>query len=366
MADSSRLQSLDAFRGATIASMILVNDPGSWQYIYPPLEHAAWNGWTFTDTVFPFFLWIVGVAMTLSFAKRLERGEDRSTCLMHVLRRSAIIFGLGFVLNFLGTFSFATVRIPGVLQRIAICYLIAGAIFLYTSIRGQVLWLLGLLTVYWLLMALYPVPGFGPGLWTPEGNFAKYIDGLVLSGHMYSQTKTWDPEGIVSTLPAVATVLFGALAGHLLRSSRSMAEKAAWLMSGGAVLVGVGDVMTIWMPINKNLWTCSYSVFMAGLASLAFGVWYWFVDVQRWREWARPFVVFGMNAIVMFVLSGVLARLLGRVKVNGVSLGTLLFDSVFARLGSPVNASLYYAIANVLVLYLAAWLLYRRKWFIHF
>jgi len=350
-----RLQSLDVFRGATIASMILVNNPGSWQHIYPPLEHAEWHGWTFTDTVFPFFLWIIGVAMTLSFAKRVERGGGRRHLLGHVIRRGLIIFGLGFGLNLLASMSFATVRIPGVLQRIGICYLIAGTIFLYTRLRGQVWSIVGLLALYWALMT------FGGGTFDKEGNFAQKVDQLFLTGHMWRQTRTWDPEGIVSTLPAIASVLFGALAGHLLRTRLSMADKAAWLMSAGGVMAGAAHFLSFWMPVNKNLWTCTFALFMAGLAALVFGIWYWLIDVQGYGRWTRPLAIYGMNAIVVYVLSGLLARYAAR---SGVQ--EWLMANVFNPAASPVNASLLYAVCNVLLLYLAAWIMYRRGWFVRF
>ncbi len=183
-----RLRSLDIFRGATIASMILVNNPGSF-VTYAPLEHAAWHGWTFTDTVFPFFLWIVGVAMTLSTARRVERGEDRGQLLLHTFKRAAIIFLLGFLLGPFPNINWATIRIPGVLQRIAVCYLIAGIIFLFTKVRGQIIAIVALNVVYWCLMTLYPTPGCGAGSMTVECNFARYIDGLVIPGHMWSGTK---------------------------------------------------------------------------------------------------------------------------------------------------------------------------------
>ncbi len=363
-----RLVSLDVFRGATIAGMILVNDPGSWKAIYPPLEHAEWNGWTPTDLVFPFFLWIVGVAMTLSFAKRVERGDDRGKLFLHTLRRSAIIFALGLFLNAFPYFHLATVRIPGVLQRIAVCYLVAAAIFLLTTWRGQIAWILGLLAGYWMLMMLVPVPGYGAGFLGKEGNFAQYIDSLILNGHMWGQTRVWDPEGIVSTLPAIATTLFGILTGHLLRSSKSGSEKAAWMFCSGNVLLFVGLVMNWWLPINKNLWTSTFSVFMAGMAMIIFAICYWLVDIQGYRKLTRPFEFFGMNAIAIYVLSGVLARLLDVIHVSGgaepQSLGGYLFEHLVEPLASPVNASLLWALLYVALFGVVAWFMYRRKWFV--
>ncbi len=367
-AASGRLMSLDVFRGATIAAMVLVNNPGSWDTVYPPLLHAKWHGWTFTDVIFPFFLWIVGVAMTLSFERRMEQGADRGRgkLMLHVVRRSAIIFAIGFFLSGFPKFPIATMRIPGVLQRIAVCYLIASIVLLFTRLRGQMLAVGTLLTGYWMLMTLYPVPGCGPGSLEMECNFERYVDGLLLKGHMWRQTTEWDPEGIVSTLPAIATTLFGVLAGHLLRIRRTPAEKTAWLFVCGSVLLVSGSVLAWWMPINKSLWTSSYSVFMAGLAMQAFAFCYWLVNVQQWKRFAQPFVMFGMNAIVLYFFSGMLARMMSILKIGSVSLQHIVYDNFFVYLASPKNASLLYALTNVAVVYLFARFLYRRKWFVRF
>ena len=223
-----RLQSLDIFRGVTIASMTLVNNPGDGGLVYAPLEHAEWHGWTFTDAVFPFFLWIVGVSMALSTARRVERAESKRQLMLHALRRAVLLFLIGIGISFVWNWNFAMVRIPGVLQRIAVCYLIATAILLWTSIRGQIYWLIGVMAVYWICMTCVPVPGFGPGhLELKVGNFAQWIDSMVFPGHMWRHTMVWDPEGLVSTLPAIGTCLFGVLAGHLVRSRLTPAEKTA-------------------------------------------------------------------------------------------------------------------------------------------
>jgi len=396
---AGRLMSLDVFRGATIAGMMLVNNPGSWSHIYPPLDHAEWNGWTFTDTIFPFFLWIVGVAIPLSTSRRLEAGQSRGELFRHALRRAVIIFALGFFLNsftFLIDGSMAklgfgewmhqyatNVRIPGVLQRIAICYLIATLVFLRTSIRGQAIWTGIFLVGYWLLVAFAPFPvndhgetRYVSGVLEKGNNFSAYIDNLVLNGptigtHVWKGGRTWDPEGIVSTLPAIATCLFGILTGHLLRSKRSEAERTAWLMVGGAVLTWLGSLMDLALPINKSIWTSSYSVFMAGLAMVCFGVYYWLIDVQGWRKWSKPFAIYGMNAITVFVLSGLIGRIMGAIKITNdadksVPLQAWLFQKIFAPLASPLNASLLWAIVYVLLLYLVAWAMYRKKWFVKF
>lgn len=378
---------------------MLVNNPGTWAHVYPPLEHAEWNGWTFTDTIFPFFLWIVGVAIPLSTSRRLEAGQSRAELFRHALRRAVIIFALGFFLNSLLFFIdgslarlgfsawlhdyLTNVRIPGVLQRIAICYLIAFLIFLRTTIRGQVVWTGVLLIGYWLLMAFAPFPvnvhgetRWISGVLEKGANFSAYIDNLVLNGptigtHVFKAGRTWDPEGTISTLPAIATCLFGILTGHLLRTQRGDAEKTAWLTVGGAGLMWLGLLMDLALPINKTLWTSSYSVFMAGLAMICFGAYYWLIDVQGWRGWVKPLAIYGMNAIAVFVLSGVIGRILLAVKIPtgpdaSVNLQAWLFRKFFAPLASPVNASLLWAVVYVLLLYLVAWGMYRKKWFVKF
>ena len=402
--DPARLMSLDVFRGATIAAMILVNNPGTWSAVYKPLDHAEWHGWTFTDLIFPFFLWIVGVAIPLSTARRLEQGQSRRQLLLHALRRSVIIFALGFFLNsftylidrslwrdgfcaWLHTYA-TNVRVPGVLQRIAICYFIATMIFLSAGIRGQLIWIVVLLAGYWVLMIVGPLLGCGTGGLEPEGNFSQYIDNLVLNGpvigtHVWKGGRIWDPEGVFSTVPAIATCLFGIMTGHLLRSKQTSETRTAWLFVGGNLLLFAGVVMDVWLPINKKLWTSSYSVFMAGMAMNCFAVCYWLVDVQGWRKWAKPFAIYGMNAITVFMLAGLLGRILPAIKLTtaagkSVGLQTYLYDHLcapFARhetapffgfLASRNNASLMWALMYVAVLYLVAYGMYRRKWFLKF
>lgn len=376
-----RLLSLDAFRGFTIAGMILVNNPGSWGAIYPQLEHAAWHGWTFTDFIFPFFLWIAGVSMTFSFAVRRSKGDSDRTLMLNVLRRSAIIFALGmflagfpFGLLWGHTFSWGAIRIPGVLQRIAVCYLITSFIYLRTSMRGQLLTIGGLFVSYWLLMFYYPVPDIGAGLFEKGRNFASYIDSILLTGHMWGATKTWDPEGIISTIPAIATTLFGTLLGDYLRTStQDKVEKSAWMFTSGAVLLLLGAILDMWMPINKSLWTVSYVIFMAGWANCIFGIFYFLIDAKGITRWAYPLIVYGMNAIFVFVLSGVAGRTMGLWKFNvmlsdgsykDVSIKTIITQNLFEPYLSPLNASLMHAIVWVSVMYLIVWVMYKRKIFV--
>src|SRR5271166_4688330 len=289
---TQRLISLDAFRGATMALMVLVNDPGG-PVSYSPLQHSEWNGWTPTDVVFPSFLWIVGVAMTLSLGRRMEAGVSRGKLFAQVLRRSAILYVLGLIVYVYPGFNFHTQRLLGVLQRIAICYLIAGAIYLTTRVRGQIIWIVSLLAAYWLLMALVPVPGYGAGRLDEQGNFAHYVDRIVLGSHNYHWTATWDPEGIVSTLPSIATALFGILAGHLLRLDRALAERTAWLLLIGTLLIAAGLISNVWLPINKKLWTSSFSLFMAGLDFVVFAICLWLVDGCGFKRAVKPLAIMG-------------------------------------------------------------------------
>lgn len=373
-----RLLSLDAFRGATIAGMILVNNPGTWNAIYPQLRHAAWHGWTFTDFIFPFFLWIVGVAMTLSFARRVEEGADKTHLLLHVFRRALIIFGLGLFLNgfpfgLVSThnFSWDTIRIPGVLQRIAICYLIASVIFMYTGIKGQIGWVIGLLLSYWLMVTLIPVPGFGAGILEPSGNLCWYVDSQLLAGHTWrgAPVPGFDPEGILSTIPAIATTLLGVLTGHWLRSDRSQGDKTDWMFVSGNFLLLLGVIMDMWLPINKNLWTSSYTIFMAGWANVCLAMFYWLIDVKGYKKWATPFVIYGMNAITVFVLSGLVGRTMSLIQWTAAdgkitNLKSAIYDNIFAPLASPMNASLLFAIAFITMMYLVVWFMYKKKWFL--
>jgi predicted acyltransferase len=356
---SPRLVSLDAFRGATIALMVLVNTAGDGRHVYAPLEHAEWHGWTLTDVVFPSFLWIVGVALTLSLGKRMSAGASRGRLFAQAARRAAIIYALGLFVYLFPRFDFSTMRVLGVLQRIAICYLIAAAIYLTTSVRGQIVWIVSLLAGYWLLMTLVPVPGYGAGRLDVEGNFSHWVDRVVLGRHNYASTKTWDPEGIISTLPAIATALFGVLAGQLLRLKRELAERTTWMFLAGNLLIAAGLICNVWLPINKKLWTSSFSLFMAGLDFVLLAGFIWMVDGRGYQRWVRPFVILGMNAIAVYMASEVIDTLLGATHLRRP-----IYENVFAPLASPINASLLYAIAYVLLMYAIAYFMYRRKWFL--
>jgi predicted acyltransferase len=364
---AGRLVSLDAFRGAIIALMVLVNDPGDGRNVYGPLQHADWDGWTITDVVFPSFLWIVGVAMTFSIAKRLAAGTPRAQIFTQALRRAAILYGLGLFLYAFPHFDLSTQRILGVLQRIAVCYLIATAIYLTTGVRGQIVWIVSLLGGYWLIMKLIPVPEYGAGYLDVQRNFAHYIDSILLGRHNYARTRTWDPEGIVSTLPAIATALFGILAGSLLRMKRELAERTTWMFLIGNLLLAAGLVCGIWMPINKKIWTSSFSLFMAGLDFVMLAICVWWIDGMGHRRAARPLVIMGMNAIAVYMaselLDGVLITIRWKTGDATISAHEWLYQHGFAVLMSPINASLLYAVTYTLLMYLLAYGMYRRGWF---
>ena len=373
-----RLVSLDAFRGITIAAMILVNNPGTWASIYDPLEHAEWHGWTLTDLIFPFFLFIVGVAITFAYRKRLARNEARGPLVKKALRRTLILIVLGLFLN---AFPFVTasgdfidlslLRFPGVLQRIAICYFVVTLLFLFTPSRIQIIVASALLLGYWALMTLVPVPGYGAGMIDqPEATLAAYLDRLVFgSGHLWAGAdRMWDPEGLLSTLPAIVTTFIGVWAGHILLSDRTGAQKTATLFAWGLVLLTAGYMWDWFFPINKKIWTSSYVVFTGGQALSMLALFYWLIDVRGYVRWAHPFVIYGMNAIAIYVLSGMLANLFSVITVSTAdgpeSLGTFLYETVFAGIGPAEFSSMLFAVTWIAVLFLIAWWMYRRELFI--
>jgi predicted acyltransferase len=379
-----RMVSLDVFRGATIAAMILVNDPGSWGHIYPPLEHAEWNGWTPTDLIFPFFLFIVGVSLTLSFGSRIARGITRRALAIHVLRRSALIFAIGLFLNGFPNFDLSSIRIMGVLQRIALCYLVAGLLYLATFTKGPVTGrpdrvranlrvmaavAIALLVGYWALMMFVPVPGYGAGHLGKDDNLGAYVDRTLMQGHLWSESVTWDPEGFLSTLPAIASLLIGILAGEWLRSDREAGRKALGLAAAGLALLIAGRLLHPYFPINKNLWTSSFVLFTGGFAMLALAACYWIVDVRAWRAWAAPFLVFGMNAILAYALAALVSEVSTDFEFlhfhgRETTLHGWIYDKYFVPHASPVNASLAFAVFFVFVIFLLLWPFYRGKLFL--
>jgi predicted acyltransferase len=368
-ASKDRLVSLDVFRGITIAGMVLVNNPGSWSTIYWPLAHAEWHGWTPTDLVFPFFLFIVGVAIPLAFGRRVEQGGTQRDLYLKVVRRSLIIFALGLFLNGFPYFRLATIRIPGVLQRIAICYFIVALIFIKTRVRTQIIIAIGLLVAYWLVMTQVAAPGFAAGDLSKEGSLASWLDRVVLGSHIWSQGKVYDPEGLLSTITAVSTTLFGVLVGQWIRTNKSPFEKVAGLFVAGAGCIAVGWALNPFFPINKSLWTSSYVLFTGGLAMQFLSLCYWLVDIKNYRTWTKPFVVFGVNAIALFVGTGLMAKLMGLIKVgladgSRISLQSWIYRNLFLSWAPPYKASLLYAVCFILLWLGLMWILFWRKIFI--
>jgi predicted acyltransferase len=446
-AAQQRLISLDVFRGMTIAGMVLVNNPGTWSAIYGPLKHAEWHGITPTDYIFPFFLFIVGVAIPIALSKRIEAGLTRDVY-FKIASRAFLIFALGILMSAIPFFNFAettipfgvkvlavlgysaalflylwdkpfialavavatagavsafwlagyvvvpynvsTMRIPGVLQRIAVCYLLVSLIYLHTSWKQQTVIGITLLLVYWLMMTVIPVPGCD--VWTVDDkacNLAAWFDRTILTeAHMWRSAKVFDPEGILSTIPAIVTTMSGVLTGTWLRSEPGAVatgvlsaegktppatavatDKALGLFFAGTVLLAAGWAWSLIFPLNKSLWTSSYVVYTTGLALLTLGFCYYLIDLKGYKRWARPFVIFGVNALALFVFSGIMARLMGMIRLAGpegkeVSLQQWIFTNIYLSIWSPINASLAYAISFILFWLFLMWLLYRRRIFI--
>jgi predicted acyltransferase len=369
----ARLLSLDVFRGLTVAAMILVNNPGSWSHIYAPLKHAEWHGCTPTDLIFPFFLFIVGVS--ISYALGSKKGYmSHSKLIFTALKRALILFGLGLFLNlFPKVFTdpmeaLQTVRIPGVLQRIAVVFFITAVIFIKTSPKTQLRILIGILLAYWAMMTLIPVPGVGFANLEKETNLGAWLDrSLLTEAHLWRSAKTWDPEGIFSTIPAIGTGIFGLLIGTWLkRKDKEESVKISWMFSIGILAVILGLIWDLCFPINKALWTSSFVLYAGGLASIGLALCYWLIDVQGYKKGTTPFVVYGINAITVFFLSGLIPRILTMIKVNMPD-GTIvtsrewLYQSFYSPYFSPINASLAGAVTFILIWLGILWWMYSRK-----
>ena len=373
-----RLVSLDVFRGITIAAMVLVNEPGMWNAIYPPLQHGQWNSATPTDWIFPFFLFIVGVSITFALGKYNDarRGPD-----VHwkIFKRAALLFGLGLLLEVFPFYNIwtgawfdpATTRITGVLQRIAICYVVAAIVFIYTKWKFQAAIIIAILLGYWALMTLINVPGCEvTSINDPACNLAAFLDRLVLGlDHIWSQSRVFDPDGVISTVPAIATTLAGVLAGQWLRSDREGWQKVKTMFLSGVALFVIGWIWALRFPLNKSLWTSSYVVYTAGLALIFLAICYALVDLKGYKKRSTPFVIFGTNAIALYAGSTIMGKTLDVVELAApheatVTLQEKIFNSLFLPLATPVNASLMYAIAFVLIWLFLIWLLYRKRIFL--
>ena len=414
-----RLMSLDVFRGFTILLMTIVNNPGSWAHIYPPLEHAEWNGCTPTDLVFPFFIFIMGTAVPFAMpSKHFDLAVFNK-----IIVRSLRIFCLGLFLNYfsrieilslegiplllvrllitfvvayalLGNFSLKTktyfafiilaallflaysgipeyddVRIPGVLQRIGIVYFFSSILYLKTNLKTQLVIAGVILLAYWGLMALVPVPEFGAPNFEKGTNLAAWIDNSLLNGHLWASTKTWDPEGILSTLPAIATGILGVFIGQILSLRNKKIEIVKKIGVIGIVLIVLGLIWDIVFPINKSLWTSSYVLYTAGIASLCLTFLYYIIDVANYKKWTKLFLIWGVNPMIVFFFSGIIPRALSAIKINNpavpseeINLQKFIYDfNIVPIFSNPLNASLFYALSYAVFWSVILWIFYKNK-----
>jgi len=372
-----RLLSLDVFRGMTIAGMLLVNNPGTWGAIYPPLRHAEWHGWTPTDLIFPFFLFIVGITTWISLESRRARGATDGELVRQILKRGLVIIALGLLLNMFPYEKierFTQLRYTGVLQRIGLAYMLGALIAFRTNLKQQIVAAGALLVGYQALMTLVPIPGqYGVGgnyLDTKDQHLAAYVDRLLMDGHLWVGSRTWDPEGLLSTIPAIGTVLLGVIAGRWIAEKRPLPERIAALFAVGSIAM-VGGLMWNWsFPINKALWTSSYVVFTAGMACATLATCMWIIDQHRVTWWTKPLVIYGVNPIVAFWGSGAMARLIYsviKVPCGGeakVALQRCVYDSAYASWLPDKLASLAFALSFVLLWLGILWILYRRRIFL--
>jgi predicted acyltransferase len=366
---------LDIFRGLMVAGMIVVDNPGSDEKAYWAIKHADWNGWTPADFIFPAFLFLVGVSIVFSFAARLRRGESRRQILLHAFKRSLILIAVGLFVNaspIIGLDVHAW-RLEGVTQRIALCYFVAAILVLWSDFRGQLIAIVVCLVGYWALLGFVPVPGLGvPGrdipFMDPDKNIAAWFDRKLFMGHLFEGMR--DPEGIISTIPAIATTLIGVLTGYWLRSNRTRGTIAIRMLLFGVLGLAAGEIWNVWFPINKNLWTSSFVLFTGGFALVFLAFLYWILEIKRWRGvWTMPILVFGMNAIAGFVADSFVYGPGYSFTVRGAN-GTAIawHDAAQARLESlganPANASLIYSMAALLFCWLLLWPLWRKRIFI--
>ncbi|TAD99510.1 MAG: DUF1624 domain-containing protein [Bacteroidetes bacterium] len=375
--ENKRLDSLDVFRGITIAAMILVNNPGSWANLYPPLKHAVWHGWTPTDFIFPFFLFIVGSSITLAMGK-IPLESEKKLAQQKIFIRSVKIFLIGILMAAFPFFQFSPefglsshlegLRIMGVLQRIAICYLLCSLLFIHGFENRFFIIFVGILLFYWFLMAVVPVPDTGVANYdSPTANLGAYLDRLILGKHLWKgANREWDPEGLLSTLPAIATALLGIRAAQIIKNKETEEKKMLQLFVEGCLLTVLGFVWDWFFPINKQIWTSSYVLFTGGLAFCMLAICYYFIDYRGLKKYMMPFKIFGMNAMFAFVFSGLMSKTSSLIKLDiegkSISLGNYFYQ-ILCEIFSPINASLAYAVAYVLIWYAIVWALYRKNWF---
>jgi len=373
---SERLLSLDVFRGLTVAGMLLVNQPGDWGAIYPPLAHAPWHGWTPTDLIFPFFLFIVGVTTHLSIAARRRRGDTERAIIAQIARRGALIVLSGLLLASFPWWPIeriAGMRFPGVLQRIGVAYFFGALLTRSGSLQRQVLVLVGLLYGYWFAMTLLPVPGTGAigqlVLGDPSASLGAWVDREVFGRHLWRSSVTWDPEGLLSTIPAIGTVILGVFTGRWISSSGTIQERLVGLFGAGALATMLGLMWNWSFPINKNLWTSSYVLFTAGVAVTALATCIWLIDVAGVKWWTRPFIWFGRNPLLAFLGTGLMSRTIysliriHRPDGSSSSLQRVIYENAYASWLSPKDASLLFALSYVTLWAAILWGLDKRKWY---
>jgi len=362
----ARLLSLDVFRGLAIVGMMLVNSPGN-QTAYSFLSHSAWHGCTLADFVFPFFIFIMGVSVAFAFNK--ARQHPWLGLLPKIIRRTIIIFLIGLFLNaFPRHFDFETLRYFGVLQRIAICYFFAAILFLGTSIRTQIILTALLLLIYWVLMVFIPVPGYGANNLTPAGNLAAYVDRIIF-GPKQLYGKVFDPEGVLSTIPSIATALTGNITGVWLLSRYTRNQKCLGRLIAGVISAILGWIWGLSFPINKSLWTSSYVLWTTGFALIILAIFYWLTDIKGWRAWAKPLEIFGVNALAAYFLHIFFLKIQAMIHIkrldgSTVNLRIYITEHLFGWVPSLKLASLFYAITYIVFWLLILWILYRKKIFI--
>jgi len=362
MENKERLISLDAFRGFTIAAMLVVNNPGTWSHVYGPLLHAEWNGLTPTDLVFPFFVFIVGVSVALAYSKKLKAGVRKGPLYRKIIFRTITLFLCGIFLWLNPKFNFDNLRIVGVLQRIAIVFFVCSVMFLNTKWKTQAITGVVLLIAYWLAMTLIPTPGYDKPMLEPGANLAAWVDTHFCPGRLWK--KTWDPEGILSTFPAMVTGITGMLAGHLLLSNYSGERKVIYLFSYGFFAFIIGYLWHWDFPVNKNIWTSSFVMVTSGLASMVLAVSYFFIDIQGRTRFTKPGIVFGANAIAVYILADFWGQLFYFIKFGGESLNRH-FVGFFTSAGmEPKLASFLYPLIYICISYIPAWILFKKRIFI--
>ncbi|MBX3242075.1 MAG: DUF1624 domain-containing protein [Chitinophagaceae bacterium] len=359
---SARLISLDALRGFTIAAMIMVNFPGMEEHVYFTLQHSRWNGLSFTDTIAPIFLFVIGVSIVYAYTRRLADGTPKGSLYKKIVFRSVKIFAVGMFLNMMPDFDLENIRWTGTLHRIALVFMFCAILFLNTTWKQQA-WITAILLAgYWLLLTVVPTPGYDKTMLEPGINIVAWFDSKFLPGKMWQGT--WDPESILSTIPSVATGITGMLAGRLLMSSLEPAEKVNRLMTAGLLSTILGYFWGLVFPVNENLWTSSFVLVTSGLAAMLLGMLYFLVDMKGYTKWTRPGVIFGANAIATYVLADILALFFYRAKFGGLPLNEKVVNSLISTGLQPQLASLLYALLFVSVNFIPVYILYKKKIFI--